>query len=207
MPTHTSGAHTGTITVTTTAAGDTGFDGTGNAYPTADAFDLKVDTANPMAFKAGDIITIDDVYDVHPETKQRYGYLKRFVVQEDKSNSGGGTLTVPILPFPILSGAYQNVSGPIADSKTVTKLGGTAGVTYGQNLLFHRDAYAFVTADLEDPSQYGAWGAREVFEGVSLRIWRQGDISNGNFPCRLDLAWGFAAIYPEWSVRWCHAQE
>lgn len=209
LPAHTTGTHTGTITVTTSSAADTGYDGTGNAWPTGDAFELKVDTANPMEFKAGDIITISGVNEVHPESKQDLGYAKRFVVQEDVSGSGGGTITVPILPFPILSGAYKNVSAPIADGATVTRLGPASGggaITYGQNLGFHRDAFAFVTADLEDPSQYGAWGGREVMDGLSIRIWRQGDISNGSFPCRLDIAWGFATIYPEWAVRWAHVQ-
>lgn len=208
VPAHVSGTHTGTITVTTSATGDTGYDGTGNAWPTGDAFDLKVDTADPMAFEAGDIITISGVYDVHPESKQSYGYLKRFVVQADTSGSGGTTISLPILPFPILSGAYKNVSAAIADGATVTKHGAASGgtLTYGQNLMFHRDAFAFVTADLVDPSQFGAWGAREVFEGMSMRIWRQGDIVNGTFPCRLDLAWGFAPIYPEWSCRHTHVR-
>jgi hypothetical protein len=208
VPTHTSGTFTTAMAVTTSTTADTGFAGTGNAYPTDPYFSLKVDGANPIALKAGDIITISNVYDVHPETKQSLGYLKRFVVQDDVSGSGG-TYTVPILPFPILAGAYQNVSAAIANNATVTLLGpssGSSAITYGQNMMFHEDAFAFVTADLEDPSQYGAWGAREVFEGLSIRIWRQGDIVNGAFPCRLDLAWGTAAIYPEWACRWVHAQ-
>lgn len=208
VPAHTTGSFTTAIAVTTSTTADTGFDGTGNAWPTGDAFELKVDGANPLVLKRGDIITISGVYEVHPETKQSYGYLKRFVVQTDVS-AGSGTKTVPILPFPILSGAYQNVSAPIANDAAVTLLGpasGASAITYGQNLMFHRNAFAFVTADLVDPSQYGAWGAREQFEGLSIRIWRQGDIVNGNFPCRLDIAWGCAAVYPEWACRWVHAQ-
>lgn len=211
LPTHLAGIVTTTgeaITVTTSAAADTGFDGTGNAWPTGDAFALKVDGFTDANLNAGDIITIEGVYEVHPETKQAYGYLKRFVVQEDVELSTSGT--IPILPFPILSGAYQNVSAPIADGATVNVLGVTpgasTGLTYAQNLAFHRDAFAFVTADLEDPSKYGAWGTREVMDGLSMRIWRQGDITNGAFPCRIDIAYGFAAIYPEWACRHVHLQ-
>lgn len=211
LPTHTTGIVTttgGAITVTTSAAADTGYDGTGNAWPTGDAFSLKVDGFTSANLKEGDVITITGVYDVHPETKQARGYLKRFVVQEDTNLSSSGTL--PILPFPILSGAYQNVSAAIVDGATVTVLGVTtgaaSGLTYAQNLSFHKDAFAFVTADLEDPSQYGAWGTREVMDNLSLRIWRQGDITNGAFPCRLDIAYGFAPIYPEWACRHVHLQ-
>lgn len=217
MPTHVSGTFTATtLTVTTTSGSPGVFDGTGNAYSN-DAFEVKLDNGGSMsaiALKAGDIVTFSDVYAVHPETKKSQGYLRRFVVQEDVT--GTTTATVKILPVPIAKGAYQNVCGAaeaqvgILDNATMTLLGPAttaSAITYGQNLMFHRDAFAFVTADLEDPSQYGAWGAREVFEGLSLRIWRQGDIANGNFPCRLDLAWGVQAVYPEWALRWVHKLE
>jgi hypothetical protein len=206
LPSHTTGIFTSGsgLAATTSTAADEGFDGTGNAYPTGDGFELRITSGTSFSLKAGDIITLSGVQEVHPETKQPLGYNKRFVVQEDAS--GATTGTVKIWPYPILSGAYQNVSTKIAN-QAITLLGpSSAGnaITYGQNLLFHRDAFAFVTADLEDPSQYGAWGARQVMDGLSIRIWRQGDISNGNFPCRLDIAWGVAAIYPEWAVRWVH---
>lgn len=210
VPAHASGIITttsGAIVVTTSAAADTGVDGTGNAYE-SDPFDLKVDGFDSVSLKEGDILTIGGVFDVHPETKQSYGYLKRFVVASDTDLTTSGT--IPILPAPIKSGAYQNVSAAIADGASVTLHGPDAGdssIIYGQNLMFHRDAFAFVTADLEDPSQYGAWGGREVMDGLSIRIWRQGDITNGTFPCRLDIAYGYTAVYPEWGCRHTHARQ
>lgn len=210
MPAHTSGTFTATtLTVTTTAGSPGVYDGTGNAYSN-DAFSVNLDNGGSMSaisLKAGDIVTFSAVNAVHPETKQSLGYLKRFVIQEDVT--GTTTATIKILPVPIATGAYQNVSAGILDNAVMTLLGPAttaSAITYGQNLMFHEDAFAFVTADLEDPSQYGAWGAREVMDGLSIRIWRQGDIANGNFPCRLDLAWGTTAIYPEWAARWVHAQ-
>lgn len=209
VPTHTSGTFTSSGISVTTSAGATipYYDGTGNATSQG-PFSLFVDGFSAAALKAGDVITITGVKDVHPETKQAYGYDKRFVLQADATWSAT-RLELQILPVPIFGGAYQNISRAIADNDVVTILGpASAGsaITYGQNMMFHKDAFAFVTADLEDPSQYGAWGAREVMDGLSMRIWRQGDIVNGNFPCRLDLAWGVAAIYPEHAVRWVHTQ-
>lgn len=210
VPAHTGGVLTSTgdtvLAVTTTAA-DSGFDGTGNAWPDDDSFDLKVSLGATAQLKEGDILTISGVYDVHPETKQSRGYLKRFVVAEDVTVTTTGV--IPIRPVPILSGAYQNVSAPIANNAPIQFHGvadGDDAIAYGQNLMFHRDAFAFVTADLEDPSQYGAWGGREVMDGLSIRIWRQGDITNGTFPCRLDIAYGYAPIYPEWAVRHTHVR-
>lgn len=203
MPSHTPGTFNGTLSTTVSTTADGGYDGTGNAYTTS--FGLKFDVTTSYAFKQGDVITIGNVFDVQPETKTSYGRLKQFVVAADTSGTTTGTLTIS--PAPILSGAYQNVNTAIADNAAITVVGsvsgaGSAGRTiYGQNLMFHRDAFAFVTADLEDPSPYGAWGAREVFDGISMRIWRQGDISNGTFPCRLDVAWGCVGVYPEWAVR------
>lgn len=207
VPRHTSGTFTATtISVTTTAGSPGFFDGTGNAT-TNDPTDITIDGTSALAFKAGDIFTIADVYDVHPETKQNLGYLKRFTLQEDETGTTSGVLS--LYPPIIYGGAYQNVSAPALNNAVVTFLGPAttaSAITYGQNLLFHKDAFAFVNADLEDPTPYGAWGAREVIDNLSMRIWRAGDIANGNFPCRFDIVGGWAAVYPEWACRWVHAQ-
>jgi hypothetical protein len=210
LPSHTSGTFTATtLTVTTTSGSPGVYDGTGNAYSN-DPFSVNLDNGGSMsaiALKKGDIVTFSNVYEVHPESKQRKGYLKRFTITEDVS--GTTTATIKILPVPIAVGAYQNVSAGILDNATMTLLGPAttaSAITYGQSLLFQQDFAAFVTADLEDPSQYGAWGAREVLDNLSVRIWRQGDIVNGNFPCRLDIACGWALMYPEWALRWVFQQ-
>lgn len=206
-PRHTSGTFTATtISVTTTAGSPGFFDGTGNATTNL-PFNLDIDGTSAYAFKAGDIFTIAAVNEVHPETKQDLGYLKRFTLQADVS--GTTTATLSLYPPLIFGGAYQNASAPALNNAVVTFLGPAttaAAITYGQNLLFHKDAFAFVNADLEDPTPYGAWGAREVIDNLSMRIWRAGDIANGNFPCRFDIVGGWAAIYPEWACRWVHAQ-
>ena len=206
MPSHTAGTFTTNPVITTSAASDTGFPGTGNAYTTE--FEFKMDGSNPIAVKKGDVFTVSGVFECHPETKVSLGYLKRFVVAEDYSGTSG-THAITASPAPILGGAYQNCVGSVLDGAAVTFLGITSAasaVTYGQNLAFHRDAFAIVTADLEDPSAYGAWGSRQVVDGISMRIWRQGDIVNGSFPCRIDIAYGGTAIYPEWAARLVHSQ-
>lgn len=198
MPAHVAGTFTGALTVSAT----TSYAGTGNAYTSN--FDLPVSVGTTMALKKGDILTISGVYAVQPETKVQYGTLQRFVVNADVSSTGGN---VNVSPAPITGGAYQNVSRTPTSTDVITVVGATSGAaaqTYGQNLAFHRDAFAVVFADLEDPTPYGAWGSREVFDNMSLRIWRQGDIVNGTFPCRVDICYGVAAIYPEWAVRVPH---
>lgn len=194
VPSHTTGGGVAGNGIQTT----TSFDGTGNAWSNQPFTVVITGAAN---LKKGDIIYFNKGEDVHPETKQPLGYKKRFVVQEDAA--GASNVQVKILPVPIVGGAYANVSEGLHGTVTLVGTNGTTAtpITYKQSLMFHRDAFAFVTADLLDPSQFGAWGGRRVEDNLSLRIWRQGDIVNGNFPCRLDIAYGFVPIYPEWAVR------
>ena len=52
-----------------------------------------------------------------------------------------------------------------------------------------------------DVTQFGAWGAREVMDGISMRIARQYDITNDKFPCRLDVLYGYKTIRPQLAAR------
>jgi hypothetical protein len=72
---------------------------------------------------------------------------------------------------------------------------------YSANLAYHKDAFTLVTADLEDVSQYGAWGARRMHKGISMRISRQYAIGTDTVPCRIDVLYGWAAVYPELACR------
>lgn len=150
-------------------------------------------------FLKGDVITIADVFRVHPETKVSTGELQQFVVTAD---SGASATSLAVFPAPTTSGARQNVTLVSAGaSKAIVKIGAGANETLVQSLAFHRNAFAFVTADLEDVSQYGAWGAREVFDGISLRVARQYAIGTDTVPCRIDVLYGYKAIRPQLAAR------
>lgn len=158
---------------------------------------LTVDTGT-TTFLKGDIITIAGVNRVHPETKADTGVLQQFVVTAD---SGASATSLSISPSITTSTGAQNVSGSPADNAAITKVGAGASETLNSSMLFHKDAFAFATADLIDVSQYGAWGAREVFDGISLRIARQYDINNDQLPCRIDILYGYKAIRPQLATR------
>lgn len=163
---------------------------------------LHIDTG-AGTFKKGDIITIGSVFAVHPETKESLGYLKQFVVTADYA---GGEGDLAISPSIVSSGARQNVSAAPADGAQVwkresddsTAIG--AGADYYVGLGFHRDAFAFATADLIMPNGVD-FAAREVMDGISMRIVRDYDINNDNMPCRIDVLYGYKAIRPELAVR------
>lgn len=142
----------------------------------------------------GDVFTIDGVFKVHPETKQSTGILQQFVV------TTAGTTTQVVSPTPITSGALQNITIVGAGaSKTVIFLG-TASGTDNTGLLYHKDAFTFATADLIMPKGVDM-AAREVQDGISMRLVRQYDINNDNMPCRLDVLYGYKTIRPQLAVR------
>jgi hypothetical protein len=149
-------------------------------------------------FLKGDVITIATLNAVHPETKADLGYLKQFVVTAD---SGASAATLSIRPPLTPTGAKQNVSAAITADQVIVKVGAGASETYTQSLAYHKDAFIFATADLEDPSKYGAWGAVQQMDNLSMRIWRQGDIINDKFPTRIDIFYGSLARYPNMACR------
>jgi len=65
---------------------------------------------------------------------------------------------------------------------------------------FHKEAFAFATADLVMPGGVD-FSARQVMDGISMRIVRQYDINNDNLPCRIDVLYGYKTIRPELAVR------
>ena len=207
-PTHTTGTLDSAAALTdgTTLGTST----TANAWVSQTALSINGVTADTL--KAGDIITISGVYDVHPETKANYGALKTFVVQSDVTlTTAATTYTVTVKPGMIYGSgnAYQNcaLSGiSDTDDNTVTLIG-AVGSAFGQDLQFHKDAFVFATADLEDVSKYGAWGARAQKDGISMRIARQYAIGTDTVPCRLDILWGFAGLYPELANRHMYEQD
>lgn len=142
----------------------------------------------------GDVFVIEGVFKVHPETKVSTGIQQQFVVVT------AGTTTQVVSPTPITSGAKQNISIVSAGaSKTVT-FAGTASGADNTGLLYHKDAFTFATADLLMPKGVDM-AAREVQDGISMRLVRQYDINNDNMPCRLDVLYGYKAIRPQLAVR------
>jgi hypothetical protein len=154
--------------------------------------------ANGNTFAHGTVFTIAGVFEVHPETKAVTGRLQQFTVAADATMSTT-TGQISISPAIVTSGAAQNVGASPADSAAIT-IAGSANTAYEQELAFHRDAFAFATADLVMPKGVD-FAAREVYDGVSMRIVRAYDINNDAFPCRIDVLYGYQAIRPQLACR------
>ena len=204
---HTAGSLAGTPLTTGT---NQGVSATTNTW--AATADITIAGATSgTTVKAGDVLTFgtlaDGWVDCHPETKASYGKLKKFVVTADATAVTAGTATITVSPAPIYGSgnAYQNCIQTGADTSGLTvTLWSAASATFGQNLQYHPDAYTAVFADLEDVGKYGAWGSRQNMDGISMRTARQYVLADDSFPCRLDVLWGFAPLYPELAVRSIH---
>lgn len=145
----------------------------------------------------GDVFTIVGVNAVHPESKADLGYLQQFTVTADAIS---GATSLSLSPTPYTSGAKQNVVINSAGSGKALVFFGTASTAFPTSLAYHKNAFAFATADLIMPKGVD-FAAREVLDGLSLRIVRQYDITNDKFPCRMDIMYGYKAIRPQLACR------
>lgn len=201
LPTHTVGGLGGTPLVNGANQGLINSGSTDN--PSAATTSLITDgwtAAVANRLKRGDVFTIAGVFAVNPETKVSTGVLRQFIATADAASDGAGNLTVAIYPAIIAGGAYQNVTARPADNAAITVLTGTASTAYGQNIMFHRDAFTLVTADMELPKGMDM-ADRAVEDGVSIRFIRGYDITNNRRICRFDLLAGYGLLRPEWAVR------
>ncbi len=145
----------------------------------------------------GDVLTIANIFRVHPETKNITNTLQQFAVTADLTSTG----SLGITPSIITAGAKQNVSISATSTTAIITVAATSSAASGMSMLYQKNAFALVTADLMSPAQMGAWGAREVQDGISMRIVRQYDINNDKLPCRVDILYGYKTIRPELAVR------
>jgi hypothetical protein len=202
LPTHTTGSLAGSPL---TDGSTLGTSTTANAWVSQTVLEIDGATST-TTLKAGDIITLSGVYAVHPESKANTGALQKFVVQSDVTfTTAADNYSVTVKPgFIYGSGnAFQNtaLSGVAnSDGLTVTLIGAVS-TPFAQDLFFHKDAFVFGTADLEDVSPYGAQCSRANTDGISLRWVQQYAIGGDTVAGRFDILWGFAPLYPELAVR------
>lgn len=187
----TTGSHSGTVSVT----------GAVSTGSTQIAIDWTGGTSTDT-FTKGEVFTIASVFAVNQETKQTLNYLQQFVVRTAATGASSQVLSLDVSPtiYGSASAGLQNVSALPADNAAVTWYGTTSSTVYPQNLIFHRDAFTFATADLKLP-QNQQMASRKVQDGISLRIWQGTDIVNDEWPTRSDVLWGCVSTYPQLACR------
>ena len=136
---------------------------------------------------------------INPETKAPLSSPQQFVC------SAGCTTTNLVFQPPIYwdstgpQAALQNVSGQPADNADIVFVGALS-TSYAQQLMYHKEAYQFVSADLPMMGDAHRCSVQE-YEGISMRVWEQSDINNDARIMRIDALYGFAALRPEWGCR------
>jgi hypothetical protein len=180
----TTGSRAGTVTVSTSVT-------------TEGSTSIVLTGLGSTTIKAGDVFTIAGVYAVNPQTRESTGSLYQFVALADVTASTTATVTVPAMYS--ASQALATVDALPVSGKAVTFLG-AASTQYPQNLIYHKDAISFATADLLLP-QGVDMASRQVHNGISLRVVRQYDINNDRLPCRIDVLYGYSVIRPQMAVR------
>lgn len=177
---------------------------------TLDSASLATDGGNTLdmhstiatsAQVVGQVFTVAGVYACHPETKAPYPFLQQFTI------TAIGATTTTVSPTMYWTGPRKNVvtstggtvSASTFNGATLTFVG-AASTSYVQNLMYHKEAFQFVTADLPLMDD-AAKCVRRVQDGLSLRVWQASDIRNDELLMRIDILYGYAALRPEWACR------
>lgn len=151
----------------------------------------------------GAVFTVPGIYQCHPETKQSLGVLQQFVV------TAGTTTIQTVSPATILTGPRQNVCSAAGAQLTPASFDGTgivpvwvgaASGSYIQNLMYHKEAFQFITADLPLMGDADKCVRRQQ-DGLSMRVWQGSDIRNDEMLLRIDILYGMAALRPAWACR------
>ncbi|MEI6282735.1 MAG: P22 phage major capsid protein family protein, partial [Alphaproteobacteria bacterium] len=158
-------------------------------------------TVAVTAVNVGQVFTVAGVYACHPETKAAYASLQQFTI------TAIGASTVTVSPAMYWTGPRKNVVTSTGGTVTAATFNsaalvfvGAASTSYVQNLMYHKEAFQFVTADLpimDDATKC----VRRTQDGLSLRVWQASDIRNDELLMRIDILYGLAALRPEWACR------
>ena len=162
---------------------------------------LSVDgDSGAVTFKVGDVFTVAGVYAVNPQTRESTGSLQQFTVTADNEATNGSWNSIAVSPAMYTAGQALATISAFPTNNAVVTVVGTASAQYAQNLVYHKDAISFATADLLLP-QGVDMASRQVHNGISLRIVRQYDINHDKMPCRIDVLYGYDVIRPEMACR------
>ena len=183
---HTTGTRVATGTVTAAAVTAEG------------SSTLSLTVGSGETITVGDVFTIADCFAVNPQTRESTGSLFQFVALAD-ATAVSTAIVVTVAAIYTAANALATVDSFPTAAKAVIFVG-AASSQYAQNLVYHKDAITFATADLLLP-QGVDMAARAVHNGISLRIVRQYDINNDRMPCRIDVLYGFSTIRPQMACR------
>lgn len=122
------------------------------------------------------------------------------LVAGDIINVGGTCYTVKV---DTSAAATNAISGIVVNEPIQTHAANTAvTLVYGgtQNLVFHKNAIAFVNRPLAVPAGVEAYTTS--YNGFSLRVVRGYDIATKTEKMSMDVLYGYEVVYPELAARY-----
>jgi hypothetical protein len=147
----------------------------------------------------GTVITLPGVFAVNPQSRQSTGVLADFVVTADALV---GATTINISPAIVPSGAFQNVTASPTTAQPYV-IRGAASTAYSTNVAYHKDAFTLAMVPMWMPPKTGVMDvAQETHEGMTVKVTQVYDGVNDNSLMRIDVLFGWAATYPELSVKY-----
>jgi hypothetical protein len=148
----------------------------------------------------GQVITLPGVYAVNPQSRASTGVLAQFVLTADVATTGTSLSVSPAL---VVSGPFQNVTASPTNGSPFV-LQGAASTSYTCSVGYHKDAFTLACVPMWAPP--GGKGvidvAQENYKGMNIKVTEFYDGVNDNSIMRLDVLFGWAATYPELSVKY-----
>ena len=177
-------------------------DNTGTVNDTVAEGDSEITLAGLQAsgtIYAGQAFTVAGVYAIDPETQQSTGQLFTFVAAANatiSSNAATVTLQRPIYTTST-NRTLANVSALPGNGAVVTILDGAITKAGSSIIAWQDNALAFASVDLAKGDDYGMPSESVTIDGLTLRLMRYGNGLTDVFGTRIDIEFGFAAVYPE----------
>jgi len=152
---------------------------------------------NTLTYVAGDTFTIAGVYSINPLTRAATNKLQIFTVQATQTSSGGGAVTLSILPSINITSPNQTVSAQAASGAAIV-MTSAASVATDVNIAWHKSAFLVAFADLEtDLPGAEASKMTDPETGITLRMVGQHNVETDETVYRLDVLYGWAIVRGE----------
>jgi hypothetical protein len=155
-------------------------------------------SSGAATLKKGDVFTVAGVYAVNPKTGASTAELRQFVLTADITATLE-VIDIPISPSIVTSGPLQTVTASPANDAVITMVG-TESTAYPINIAFHKECFTLAVRPLEIPSS-AVYGARESYNGLSVRVMKAYDINEDVEVLRFDVLYGTLCQRPEMGVR------
>lgn len=159
-------------------------------------------TASTGTVKKGTVLTVANVFAVHPQTREAYAGtegLHQFVVLEDATADANGYATLVVSPAMYTTGTLQNISRFPTDGDVITPVG-AASSGYKQNLAFHKNSFRLATVPLIMPKN-AEFAAQHTYKGMTFSVVYDWDQIKRAMILRMDVLGGICAERPEWACR------